>query len=58
VEGYRKGELSCGQVTELLKLSFWETAELLKEHGCGIGSDMTFDEFEHHSEQLRAYIGQ
>lgn len=57
VEGYRRGELSRGQVSELLDLSFWETADLLKEHGCGIGSDMTFEEFERQSEQLKDYIG-
>ena len=31
VEGYRSGDLSAGQVAELLGLSFWETEKFLKE---------------------------
>jgi len=56
VEGYRRGELSRGQVSEILDLSFTETADLLKEQGCGIGSGLTFEEFERQSEALNAYI--
>ena len=56
VEGFRQGTLSRGQVSELLNLSFWETADLLKEHGCGIGSNQTFEEFERESELARAYL--
>jgi len=54
VDGYRKHELSRGQVSELLALSFWETETLLKEHGCNI--DLSVEEFERQSEQLRAYV--
>ena len=56
LESYRAGELSRGQVGELLNLSFWETETLLKEHGCDM--DLTVQEFERQSEQLKAYIGQ
>jgi predicted HTH domain antitoxin len=56
VEGYRRHELSRGQVSELLDLSFSETAELLAEHGCGIGSDMTFEEYEREYEQARTFL--
>jgi predicted HTH domain antitoxin len=56
VDGYRKGELSRGQVSELLDLSFGETAELLKEHGCGIGSGTTLEEFERESAQARGFL--
>ncbi len=38
----------------MLNLSFWETETLLKEHGCAL--DLTVEEFEHQSEQLKAYI--
>ena len=54
LESYRAGELSRGQVGELLSLSFWETETLLKEHGCEM--ELTVEEFERQSEQLKAYI--
>jgi predicted HTH domain antitoxin len=53
---YRAGELSRGQVGELLNLSFGETEALLKEHGCDM--DLTVEEFERQSERLRAYVRQ
>jgi predicted HTH domain antitoxin len=31
VEGYRSGDLSAGQVAEMLSLSVWETEKFLKE---------------------------
>lgn len=31
VEGYRSGDLSAGQVAEMLNLSAWETESFLKE---------------------------
>jgi predicted HTH domain antitoxin len=55
VESYRAGELSRGQVGELLNLSFGETEAILKEHGCDM--DLTVEAFERQSEQLKAYIG-
>lgn len=33
VEGYRSGDLSAGQVAEMLSLSAWETESFLKERG-------------------------
>lgn len=54
VEGYRAGELSRGQISELLDLSFWETESLLKRHDCSIGGDITVDEHESEYEQARA----
>lgn len=33
VEGYRSGDLSAGQVAEILKLSMWETENFLNERG-------------------------
>ena len=54
VDGYRRRELSRGQVSELLNLSFWETETLLKEQGCEM--DLSVEEFERQSEQLKAYI--
>ena len=55
LEGYRAGELSRGQVSELLNLSVWETEALLKEHGCGLG--MNVDKYERDSRQLREFLG-
>lgn len=37
VEGYRSGEFSRGQVSEMLGQSYYETEVFLKEHGCGLG---------------------
>jgi predicted HTH domain antitoxin len=54
VDGYRTGELSRGQVSELLDLSFSETEALLKENGCGLG--MTFEEYEQSSTRLREFL--
>jgi predicted HTH domain antitoxin len=54
LKSYRAGELSRGQVGELLNLSFAETEALLKEHGCNM--HLTVEEFERQSEQLEAYI--
>ena len=58
VDGYRKGELSRGQLSELLDLSFSETADLLKEQGCGIGSGTTIEEFESEYAQERTFLKQ
>jgi predicted HTH domain antitoxin len=54
LDGYRSGELSRGQVSEILGLSLWETEALLKEHGIGLG--MTFDEFEQSTERARKFL--
>ena len=51
LDGYRAGDLSRGQVSELLGLSYWETEALIKEHGCGTGP--TWAEVEEDVETLR-----
>jgi predicted HTH domain antitoxin len=54
LEGYRAGELSRGQVSELLDMEFNETERFLKEHGCGLG--MSFEEYEQDSKRLREFL--
>lgn len=54
LEGYRSGELSRGQVSELLGQSFYETEAFLKEHDCGLG--LTFAEHERNVERLRGFL--
>jgi hypothetical protein len=44
LEGYRAGELSRGQVSEMLGLGFYETEGFLKAHDACL--DMTLDEYE------------
>jgi predicted HTH domain antitoxin len=56
VDGYRRGELSRGQVGELLELSLWETEALLKEHHCGLG--LSVPEYEQSVTRLKEYLGQ
>jgi predicted HTH domain antitoxin len=55
LEGYRAGELSRGQVSELLDLEFNETEALLKKNGCGLG--LSFEEYEQDSKRLREFLG-
>ncbi len=55
LEGYRAGELSRGQVSELLGQSFYETESFLKTHDCGLG--ITFAEHEKSVETLRTRLG-
>ena len=43
VDGYRKGELSRGQVSELLDQSYNETLDMFKEHN--VGPDLTLEEY-------------
>ena len=54
LEGYRAGELSRGQVSELLDMEFNETERFLKEHRCGLG--MNFEEYEQDSNRLRKFL--
>ena len=51
LDGYRSGELSRGQVSELLDLEVNETMEFLKEHGSAHG--LTFAEHERSIERFR-----
>lgn len=55
VEGYRSGELSRGQISELLGLSLWDTEALLKKHQCGLG--LGVEEYEAGAEKLRKFVG-
>lgn len=55
LDGYRSGELSRGQVSELLDLELNETMGFLKEHGC-IRS-ITPQEFEEEARRLRELLG-
>ena len=52
--GYWAGDLSRGQISELLGMSFWETEAFLKEHECGLG--LSFEEYERSSKQLREFL--
>jgi predicted HTH domain antitoxin len=54
VEGYRSGQLSRGQVGQLLNLSLWETEAFLKRHECGLG--LTFDEYAEDLEHARQFL--
>ncbi len=51
VEGYRRGKLSRGQVSELLGLNFWETEEFLKQRGAYLHYDL--NDLEQDREALR-----
>jgi predicted HTH domain antitoxin len=55
LEGYRAGELSRGQVSELLELEFNETEAFLKKHGCLQG--LSFAEYEEDLRRLREFLG-
>jgi predicted HTH domain antitoxin len=54
LEGYRAGELSRGQVSELLGMGFDETEAFLKEHGADLG--LTMEEIEQDSANLRQFL--
>ena len=55
IEGYRTGELSRGQVSELLDLEFNETMQFLKEHGCA--RSISLEEFEQEAKAARELLG-
>ena len=54
LEGYRAGDLSRGQVSELLGLSFHDTEAFLKKHGCGLG--LSIEEYERSKEHARKFL--
>jgi predicted HTH domain antitoxin len=56
LEGYRNGELSRGQVSELLGLEFNETMEFLKAGGSV--RSITVEEFEQDAKRLRELLAQ
>jgi len=55
LDGYRSGELSRGQASELLDLEFNETMGFLKKHGCV--RSITPEEFEKDAQGLRKLLG-
>jgi predicted HTH domain antitoxin len=55
VEGYRAGDLSRGEVSELLGQSFYETELLLRSHGCG--PEQSMREVREEVDFLREYLG-
>ena len=50
LDGYRSGELSRGQVSELLDLEVNETMKFLEEHGC-----LQSSSFAEHERSLERY---
>ena len=53
LDGYRTGELSRGQVSELLGLSFHETEALIKQRG--YGQSLSYAEYQEQSDAARAF---
>jgi predicted HTH domain antitoxin len=56
LEGYRNGELSRGQVSELLGLEFNETMQFLKDHDSV--RSITLEQFEQDAKGLRELLAQ
>ena len=56
LEGYREGQLSRGQVSEMLSLEFNETEKFLADHGASL--EYTVEDFEQDSENLRLFLSQ
>ena len=54
LEGYRRGDLSRGQISGLLGLELNETMGFLKEHGCGVG--VSIEDFETEARHLREFL--
>ncbi|MDZ4286398.1 MAG: UPF0175 family protein [Prosthecobacter sp.] len=54
LEGYRGGELSRGQVSEMLGLEFNETEHFLRQHGADLR--YTVEDFEQDSKNLRQFL--
>jgi len=56
LDGYRNGELSRGQVSELLDLEFNETMEFLKAHDSV--RSITLEDFEQDAKRLQELLPQ
>jgi predicted HTH domain antitoxin len=54
LEGYREGNLSRGQISEMLGLEFNETEQFLSQHGADL--QYTADDFDQDSENLRQFL--
>ena len=55
LEGYRSGDLSRGQVSELLGLGFTDAEQFLKDHNAHIGT--TIEEFREDAANLERFLG-
>jgi predicted HTH domain antitoxin len=56
LEGYRSGELSRGQIGEMLGIGYFETEQFLADHRAMI--KYTVEELEQGSENLRAFFSE
>jgi predicted HTH domain antitoxin len=54
IDGFRNGELSRGQVSEMLDMELNETDGFLKENGCDGG--MTVEEYEQDMAGIQKYL--
>jgi predicted HTH domain antitoxin len=54
LEGYRSGELSRGQISEMLEMEFNETEKFLKDHGAFL--QYTADDLEKDAANLREFL--
>ena len=54
VEGYRSGELSRGQISEMLDLELNETMRFLQKHGCA--QSITLEEFDEEGAAMRKFL--
>jgi predicted HTH domain antitoxin len=55
IEGYRSGELSRGQVAQMLRLDWEETEEFLAVHQCNRHYDL--EEMEHDRKTIEKIFG-
>ena len=55
LDGYRNGDLSRGQVSEMLDLSFEESEQLLRKHN--LGPRLTLEEHDEQLHRLRKSLG-
>ena len=54
LEGYREGELSRGQVSEMLDMGFHDTEQFLHDHGGFL--QYTMEDLEQDSKNLRQFL--
>ncbi|WP_395715444.1 UPF0175 family protein [Prosthecobacter sp.] len=54
LEGYRSGDLSRGQVGEMLGMDYWDTEAFLKQHGAGYG--LSADDLEKDRQELEKML--
>ncbi len=54
LEGYREGNLSRGQVSEMLDMEFNETEKFLKDHGAMLG--LTLEDYDRSRTALTQFL--